>query len=261
MVTSFQAERTHYLGCKTPEPGAVKLKLHDYMDFGAIAVPRTFGHIDNRFAWGTLGNTRAGDCVVAGACHETADWTRAVNGVAAPFTENNALDIYRQQTGWDGVSGSSTDTGLDPVAFALHRRTVGIPDAAGNVHRIDGFAQVTSWDHAMAAAYVFGACAFCFQVPRSAMQQFRAGQPWLFVGDNSNEGGHYVPIVGRNSRGMAVAITWGDLQAIDQGFFQRYLILALAYISLEYIKKSTLLTPENLNLAQLEADLALLAGG
>jgi hypothetical protein len=257
----FVAPAKYYFGMQPPRRSDVRLRLGDYLDYSAIVVPKVFGHITNQMIWGTLGNTIAGDCVIAGSMHEIMDWTHAAQGAVAPFTAGGALDLYKQISGWNGIPGDQSDAGVEPVSYANFRMRTGIADAAGGVHKINGYARVTTYDHLVAAAYLFGACAFCFNVPSSAMKQFENGQPWTDVGDQSNVGGHYVPIVGRNRAGNLIAVTWGRLQALDASFITRYGLLILAYIGLDYISKSTQLTPENFNLAQLRADLAALANG
>jgi hypothetical protein len=260
VMKTHSFETKFYLGKKPARPGAVKFKLNDYLDYSAIKVPKSFGHVDNATAWNTLGNTVAGDCVVAGSAHETMLWTGASNPPMAQFTEQGALDIYKKFSGWNGVQDDPSDTGCDMVEFANYRLKTGIPDAQGKVHKITGYAGMRTLDQAMAAAYVFGAIGIGFRVPQSAETQFSRGQVWQRVAGSGIVGEHYVPVVGRNSRGMIICITWGRLQAMTPDFFSNYVDEMIAFISPDYLSKLGV-TPEALNMAQLVTDLRALGGG
>ena len=65
---------TFKLGKKPARPGAVRLKLASYTNAAALPpLPASFGHdaIIGARGWGMLANDRYGDCVWAGAAHET----------------------------------------------------------------------------------------------------------------------------------------------------------------------------------------------
>src|SRR5262252_2470334 len=77
------------LGKKPARENAIKFKLESYLDLQRIQPPTVFGHITNRAEaeWMMLGNDIAGCCVVAGAMHETMDWTRATGRPVARFSQ------------------------------------------------------------------------------------------------------------------------------------------------------------------------------
>src|SRR5262252_12134 len=221
-----------YLGKKPARPNAVKFLLRDYIDMDAIDPPPVFGHIVNRddMMLGMLGNDQCGDCVVAGSMHEIMIWTRAAAHYTAPFTADLAKHQYMLASGWNGVNNDPSDTGLDMQQFAARRRGLGVTDANGNVHRIKAYARIRSWDTLVKATYVFGAAALGIRVPASALSQFDAQQPWSPVAASPMEGGHYVCVVGRNSRGNLVCVTWGRLQAMTRDFVEHYADEIIAYI-------------------------------
>jgi hypothetical protein len=104
-----------------------------------------------------------------------------------------------------------------------------------------------------ASSAAFGAVGVGIQFPRSAMQQFNAGQPWDVVPGSPSDGGHYVPCVGRNSHGNLLVVTWGRLHAMTPEFFQRYNDENCAYLSFEMLKDGK--SPEGFDQAALESDL------
>src|SRR5213078_258313 len=79
------------------------LKLADYLKTSVLPrPPKTFGH-EKAFpvnGWETLGNDQYGDCVFAGAAHETMLWNaEAKHGVT--FTDQSVLSDYSAVTGFD----------------------------------------------------------------------------------------------------------------------------------------------------------------
>ncbi|MFE2998655.1 hypothetical protein ACFXG4_27090 [Nocardia sp. NPDC059246] len=250
---------------KTPaRPGSVKLRLRDYLNTAALpAVPAVFGHQALVDSWGMLGNDRFGDCVFAGAGHETMLWA-AEGGNLVTVTTTDALGDYAAVTGFDlaqtdPITGENpTDSGTDMEFAARYRRTTGILDANGTRHIVAAYAALTRGDDVelATAAYLFGAVGIGIQVPAYAMDQFNRGAAWdLSNGDGTIQGGHYVPVVGRDADGNLLVVTWGKVQAMTPAFYRRFNDEAIAYLSPE-ILSSTGTSPEGFNLAQLQADLS-----
>jgi hypothetical protein len=244
---------------------AVPLRFGDYLVRGNLpAVPKSFGHVGAEYppasgGWGALGNITAGDCTIAGACHETQTWYWATQRPIPTFTDGSAIADYSKALVDQGSApynpeDEATDTGLDPVALAKWRQAVGITDAAGGVHKITAYASIADPEELDLACYLFGAAAICWNLPDSAEQQFESNQPWSDLG-GSGTGGHYTAYVGRNSAGNRMVVTWGDLQAATDSYVSKYLVGGLAYLSREYLL-STGNSPEAINFDQLNADLA-----
>jgi hypothetical protein len=234
-------------------PEAVKLQMRSYLLSDALPqVPPTFGHVHHAAPpgqWGMLGNDKAGDCVLAGAAHETMTWAWAVRRPIPVFSTVNVLKQYRALTG-------GHDKGLDPIATAKWRVSNGITDADGAVHRVKAFGSVGSLSDVELAVYLFGVCGVGAQLPNSAEQQFIDGRPWDDVTGEPQDG-HYFPIVGKNSSGNLMAVTWGKLQAVTPAYFDKYAVGAICYFSREYLLE-TGKSPEMFDETQLEADLAAL---
>jgi hypothetical protein len=88
------------------------------------------------------------------------------------------------------------------------------------------------------AAWLLGSVGVGFRLPASADDQFGTGKPWDDVGDSPGDG-HYVPIVGRNSHGNYLGVTWGRIQAITPAFMSRYLMICAAPLSLDRLRGPT----------------------
>jgi hypothetical protein len=189
--------------------------------------PSHFGHGTMFRDWGMLGNDYAGDCTCAGSDHEHMLWTGIGNrgSLSAKFKTANAISDYSALSGYDPSTGSN-DNGVAVSALMDYRRTTGVIDAAGKRHKIDLAVRLPkpfSWSQFINCVWCFKAVAIGFEVPQSAMDQFNAGEPWDYVGDDNIEGGHYVPAVGStNSSGEVTVLTWGQRQLMTKSFFEHY---------------------------------------
>ena len=236
---------------------AVKLTLRSYLRASALPrVPAKFGHVYRSEppcagGWGMLGNDAKGDCVLAGAAHETMTWAWATGRIIPAFTPENVVKQYLALTG--GVDG-----GLDPIAVAKWRTSNGLVDANGVVHRVKAFGSVGSASDIELATYLFGACGLGLALPESAEQQFVDGRPWDdTAGEPNPKNGHYVSAVGKNSSGNLMVVTWGAVHAVTHDYLEKYVVGAIAYFSREYLR-DTNRSPEAFDEAQLDDDLAAL---
>jgi hypothetical protein len=248
------------LGKKPARRGAVKLKLAHYLDKLKLPIPpKVFGHQSAvSIPWQMLGNDKYGDCVFAGAAHETMLWSRMGEATDCGFNDSSVLADYSAVTGFN-PDDPNTDQGTDMQIAASYRRKTGVADTSGQRHRVLAYLAIKPGDTlALAqAAYLFGAVGVGIKFPRKAMDQFNAGKPWAVVaGKNPIDGGHYIPCVGRNAKGNFLVVTWGKLQEMTPGFYKKYCDEAVAYISDEVLTASK--TPEGLDIQQLQDDLAAL---
>src|SRR6185312_10072653 len=218
--------------------------------------PLVFGHqelVDPN--WGMLGNDDFGDCVWAGAAHETMLWNKEA-GNTVGFSNKAVLGDYSTVTGFDPRDPKNTDKGTDMQEAASFRRKKGVHDAAGARHKIVAYLALRpgDFDQLVLAMYLFGAVGIGFKFPTSAMAQFNAGKPWDVVAGAQLTGeGHYVPGVGRDKKGNLVVVSWGRLQLMTKSFYAKYNDESVAYVSSEMLKDGT--TPEGLKLEQLLEDL------
>ena len=232
---------------------AIEFRFRNYLvsDF-LPPVPAVFGHVHQAApagGWAMLGNDKAGDCVLAGAAHETMTWAWATRKPIPLFTR---VTVLRQYLGLTG----GQDKGLDPVATAKWRVGTGLTDAAGNVHKVKAFGAVGNLADVELSVYLFGVCGIGLSLPHNAEQQFVDGRPWDDV-TGTPQDGHYVPCVGKNTAGNLIVVTWGRLQSMTPAYFDKYAVGAVCYFSSEYLL-ATGKSPEMFDEAQLDADLAAL---
>ena len=249
---------SYRLGKKPARAGAVKFALTRYVDAAALPpVPAAFGHdgLIGASDWLMLGNDRYGDCVWAGAAHETMMLAREAGNVVA-FTDAGVLADYAAVTGFDPAL-PQTDQGTDMQVAADYRRKTGVLDGGGKRHAIAAYLALEPGNlvHLYQAAYLFGAVGIGLQLPESAFDQTDRGEPWDVVAQAPNAGGHYVPLVGRGADGLHV-VTWGALQTMTEAFLKTYCDEAIAYVSQECLVAQK--SPEGFDYAALVRDLAAL---
>lgn len=236
-------------GMKEWREEAIKLQFKDYINRPQLPkVPPVYGHVkSNEVPWEMLGNDAYGDCVLAGACHETMVWAMATHRQEPNFNAQTVVSQYL------GLTGGANE-GLDPVATAKWRCLTGVEDDGGTLHKIKAFASVGNSKDLDTAAYLFGACGIGFYLPSSAQDEFNAHKPWVNTTGKPLHG-HYVPLVGRNSKGNRIVVTWGRLQAVGNEFWKKYFVGAVAYFSPEYMNVKGF-SPEGIKEADLDAALA-----
>lgn len=222
------------LGKRPARKGAISLKFADLVQQTELPKPpRFFGHealMD--CPWGMLGNDRFGDCVMAGAAHETMMWSREGEAPDALFTEDNVLEDYGAVTGFS-PNDPDSDQGTDMQEAASYRRRVGIIDHVGQRHKVAAYLAIDPGDlkaHYQ-AMWLFGAVGIGFAFPSSAWDQFDASKPWKVVKGSRIEGGHYVPLLFK--RRTMECVTWGRTQGMTVDFFHKYNDESVVYVSEE----------------------------
>ncbi len=245
------------LGKKPARKGAIKFKLARFLVKPELPTPpKVFGHQDLiGKSWGILGNKAFGDCVFAGAAHETMLWNKEANKTAK-FNDKVVLSDYSAVTGFK-KDDPATDQGTDMQEAASFRRKTGVRDANGKRHKVLAYLALSPGDvdQLALAMYLFGAVGIGFQFPDSAMDQFDAGKPWDVVPGPKPTDGHYVPGVGRDVKGNIIVVTWGKLQLMTPRFYKKYCDEVVAYVSDEMLVPPNNLSLEGLNLEQLMKDL------
>jgi hypothetical protein len=247
----------HYkLGKKAARPGAVTFKLSRYILPRELPQPpASFGHegLIGADQWLMLGNDEYGDCVFAGAAHETMMWRAEVLGHPTRFSARNVLRDYADVTGFS-PDDPSTDQGTDMAAAADYRRKTGVRDATGHHHKVAAYLAIEPGNLTQhyQAMYLFGCVGIGLDFPNTAMDQFDRHQPWDVVSGASSDGGHYVPLVAH--RGNLVCVSWARAQGMTPRFLSKYNDESLAYVSLEALAHNR--SPEGFDSKTLLADLA-----
>lgn len=247
-------------GKKAASSDSRDLRFENYrIGLALPPIPAQFGHeaLIPRTGWGMLGNDQYGDCVWAGAAHETMLFNREAN-VTVDFSQHNVLKDYSAVTGFNPHDPES-DQGTDTRDAMKYRQKTGVLDAAGKRHTIGAYLAIDPKNlaHLYEAIYLFGAVGLGIQVPTTAQEQFTENKPWDVVPHASIEGGHYVPLVAKRSTvnftPMPICITWGRQQPVTEAFLHKYADEAFAIVSLEALTNGK--TLEGFDMAQLQADL------
>jgi hypothetical protein len=246
--------KTLKLGKTAARPNAITFKMTSYLAATKLPTPpKKFGHQALVSApWSMLGNADYGDCVFAGAAHETMLWCKEA-GTTTTFTDKAVLSDYSAVTGFDPTK-PDTDQGTDMATAASYRRKTGIVDAAGKRHTVAAYLEIKPGDttEIKQAAYLFSAVGIGIEFPSTAMDQFNAGKPWSVVKGAKIDGGHYVPCIGFDGTDFLV-VTWGKVQRVTPSFLVKYMDEGVAYVSLEMLTGGKSL--EGFDAAALQGDL------
>ena len=232
------------------------LRLGNYL--GTLtAPPQAVCWSKNVPQYGMLMNDQLGDCTIAGALHLRQVLAAAAGNPWTP-TDAEALQAYEQIDGY--VQGnSSTDNGGILLNVLNAWKQNGI---AG--HTILGFASVNVQDftEVMQAIALFGGLYTGKLLPKSAQTE----DVWHDISPNDGGvwGGHCTPdtdydqgtVDGSTATTLGL-ITWGAVKEETLAFFQRYTDEAYVVIDPVFIE-ATGLSASGVNLAQLQADLALI---
>lgn len=202
-----------------------------------------------------LGNDRVGCCFWSGRGYAEMLASRAAGGTVRVTTQD-VLDDYADATGWR-VGVDNSDQGTDPNQGMSWLRKTGLRDSAVQRHKIDAYMDADPGHRAtvMLAAWYLGSCGWGFAFPDYASQQFDRGQPWDYVpGQPAPTSGHWVEVVGQNSRGMWLVRTWGRVHAMTDQFAQKYGNICLPAVNLDLLNAQGL-TPRQFDQARLQAAL------
>lgn len=235
--TAINSDLPLKLGKTPARPDAVGLKFAAYLDKSVLTPPvGPFGQYALVKQYPMYSNDKFGCCVWSGDGHET-QLAKAMGHGTVSFTDANILAAYSAVTGFD-IDDPSTDQGTDMEKAAAWRRKVGIQDAAGARHKIAAYVALDAGniDQVATAARAFGFVGIGIEFPAFAMDQFNAGKPWDIARTNTKlEGGHYIPLVGRDANGYFLVITWGKIQRVTSAFLAKYMDEGIAYMSTEVL--------------------------
>lgn len=231
---------------------SVSLRLRDYLSLVKLpTAPLTVDHEHAMLDWQMLGNDQYGDCVWAGAGHETMMWTKNA-GHEVEVTTGDVLAAYTAVTGFN-PNDPNTDQGTDVAKAAKYRRKTGLLTAEGR-HKVQAYLSITpgNREELKQAIYLFENVGIGWQLPASAQQQFLNGEPWEVVAGSQIEGGHYTPAIGYDANFVYI-VTWGKVQRVAWAFFDKYNDESIVYFSQDMLAKGV--SMEGFNATQLQKDL------
>jgi hypothetical protein len=191
-------------------------------------------------------NDSLGDCVAATIGHQQLCWT--ANTSSPVIVPDSAILAQYERVGGYVPGQPGTDQGeVMSWAFAdWKQNAVGANTLAG-YGAIDP-SQIMNIQNAIQA---LGGVAIGVNLPQSALQQWRAGQPWTMAWGAQNVGGHAVPVIGYDDLYL-YCVTWGGIQAIAYSWFSAYTEEAWGLVDTEWLKASGR-SPSGLDLAGLLA--------
>jgi len=245
------------LGKLTARHDPRALLLATYLTAALPAPPPTCDVSTKVSNWGMMDNDQVGDCTCAAAGHLLMEWTANAGKKMVTPTDKQIIAAYSAITGYNPTTGAN-DNGANEVDVLNYWRQTGI---AG--HKIAAYMSLepSNRTHIMDSVYLFEGCYIGVALPISAQAQTQNHQPWSVppggtTGDGKpgSWGGHAVPVVAYDSRGVTV-VTWGALQQMTWSFWDAYCDEAYAILSNDMFngKKAT---PAGFSLQQLQADLA-----
>jgi hypothetical protein len=210
-----------------------------------------------KFPCGMMENDRIGDCTCAAAGH-------AVQVLTANTGGEQTIPDVDIEAAYEVVGGykpgdPSTDNGAGLLDVLNLWRGTGIGG-----HQILAFVQVNPQNlvHIQTAIEYFGGCYIALELPLSAQNQpIWDVTPWGLQGQGTpgGWGGHAVWMPDYDATGFNV-ITWGERQRMTLDFQRSYCDESYCVVTQDFINKTTQATPDGLNLALLQQDLALITG-
>lgn len=260
----------YQLGKRPHVPDSRDFKAADFLDTTALPTPpANFGHgaiykdgEDPLLDWDMNGNgpddtveagyQGAGDCVFACAAHTTR-MANKVMGRHVTITGKESIADYSAATGYV-IGDDSTDQGTEMRASMRYRQKTGIVDAKGHRHKIGAYLSITPNNVAdlMQAAYIFDAVEIGFQFQKAQADQFDTGT-WDYVAGSPIEGGHAIPVFGRN-HGRYGVVSWAKHLWITDAFIRNLIDEVWAVVYPDSLNTAGV-NDRGLNITQLNAAL------
>jgi hypothetical protein len=235
-----------------PEETHPRVKLGDHLT--ASQTPVVVDYATKVSQWPMYLNDRLGCCTCSAFGHSTQGWTTYARGVTLTLPDSDILNLYCRVSGYNPQTGANDNGAVEQdVLKEVQRNGIG-------GHKIRMFAQVDhkNLSEMKQALDMFGTVYLGFQVPKSAEDQFGAGQPWTVVPGSPVIGGHAIDLQ-KWDQDYMYPVTWGRLQPMDEAFWLAYGDEAWVIITDDWINASGV-DPLGLNLSQMIAEFDALTG-
>lgn len=250
----------HKLGALPDDPSVPRVSLAQHAErVTSTALPASVSW-SNIPAIGMLLNDQWGDCVWASDGHICEILSYFGQGAEVVITEDTVLRGY-ESIGFDPNAGPSGDNPTDQGSLLTQGLDYLVSQGMQGV-KIDAYAEIDVHDVNLlkTALAELGPVDLALSLPASAEDQFAAGQPWTYTGDQNILGGHCVTGVGYDDKYLYIH-TWGQVQKVEWQFYMAYFNQAFALVSREWINSTSTLDPEHVNLASLGDAFAQISGG
>jgi hypothetical protein len=232
------------------------LMLSNYLQAGQLpSAPAEYDSASKVSAFGMLANDTLGDCTVAGLLHMIEIWA-SQNGPQPHFTDAQAIALYSELCGYVPGNSDTDQGGVEIDILKTWRKSpiLGYPLAA--YVSVDP----TNFEHLKIAHWLFGSLYLGVELPTSAQGE----TVWSDLsGDPGSWGGHCVATSGYKnasclSDSRLTVVTWGTKQDATPEWIAKYCDEVWAPLSPAWLNAQET-APNGFNVAQLKADLALLA--
>lgn len=177
------------------------------------------------------------NCTIATAGHEIMMWTADAGGPEITPSDADILAAYSAVSGYNPATGAN-DTGAVELDVLNYWRQTGI---AG--HQIGAYAELKNFrNHWLVrkTTYQFEGLYIGVQLPKcvEGASTWRVPYygPWG-DGEPGSWGGHAVPVVGYDKRGLWV-VTWGELLLMTWAFWSVYVDEAYAIVSKDQLNSN-----------------------
>jgi hypothetical protein len=216
--------------------------------------------------WGVMKNDALSDCTCAAVAHVILQWTTYASpdpSEGRRLSDEDVVDLYEAVGGYNPAD-ESTDQGaveVDVLNYWLNEGVYG--------DRLAGYAslEVGNINEIKDAINWFGNVYVGLLLPVTAQTQ----TVWSVApggvngpGARGSWGGHAVPVVGYDERGL-ICVTWGALRRMTYEFWSAYCDEAYALLSTDFIKAAGTSTsassPGGLSWEELQADMQALKAG
>jgi hypothetical protein len=232
--------------------------LATYVPLSALPAPPNsvdwFSRVDD---WGMMKNDALGDCTCAAVGHAILQWTTFAS-TPRRLSDDDVVQLYEAVGGYNPAD-KSTDQGaveVDVLNYWLNR---GVDGDALTAYASIEIGNITAIKDAI---HWFGNVYIGLALPLSAQTQEVWSVPpggAVGLGASGSWGGHAVPVVGYDQRGL-LCVTWGQLKRMTYQFWSAYCDEAYALLSKDFIE-ATGKTPDGVDWEQLQADMQSLKTG
>jgi len=200
--------------------------------------------------WPMMLNDKLGDCTCAAVGHCIQEWTTYA-GAPVVLPDSAILQLYEQVSGYN-PNDPSTDQGAVEVDVLNYWLANGV-----SKEPLQAYAALELQNHneVMDSLYWFGNCYIGLALPISAQKQdVWAVPPGGAVGEGApgSWGGHAVPVVAYDARGLTV-VTWGATKRMTWQFWDTYCDEAYALLSPLWLSSGK--APQGFDWAQLTTDM------
>lgn len=251
--------------------------LHDFGLAGAVIAasgatptttptpPAVWGHGNDLAVYPMLGNgpddsvfpgfQGAGDCEIARWSNATIEADSNAGRPISPFDGSTAIPVYSKLTGYNEHTGAN-DTGLMTSQVYSFGQSEGMADKNGVIHKMGPsfFAEPGDWVKYCQISYLIEEAGIAWNFTTQMMDQFDANQPWQYVPNQTEEGGHITAGWGPNHTG-----SWTRNQPFTTLCYQHNCSEVSGFITMERYNAVTGETAEHYSDADLEKFIVLIA--